>query len=52
MLTYADVSGVVEQRTWASVFGQCSVRSAVDPHERYAHEPDPNNDYNETGIIN
>ena len=50
LASWAVSSGVIQQRTWASVFGQCSVGSALDPHAAFVNESDPNNDFDEDAV--
>jgi hypothetical protein len=50
LASWAVSSGVLEQRTWASVFGLCSVSSPVAPHPAFANQSDPNNDHNEQAV--
>jgi len=51
LASWSVSSGVVQQRTWASVFGQCSVASALEPHAAFTNETDPNNDYDEDAVF-
>ena len=50
LASWAVSSGVIQQRTWASVFGQCSVGSALEPHSAFVNESDPNNDFDEDAV--
>ena len=43
-------SGVLQERTWASVFGQRSKASALEAHPLYVNESDPNNDGSEEAV--
>ena len=51
LASWAVRAGVLQQRTWASVFGQCSVGSAVEAHPAYVNESDPNNDLDESAVF-
>lgn len=51
LASWAVSSGVLEQRTWASVFGMCSVSSPVEAHPDSANHSDPNNDHDEQSVF-
>ena len=50
LASWAVSSAVLEQRTWASVFGQRAAPSALEPHPSYANESDPNDDSDEQAV--
>lgn len=51
LTSWAVSSGVLEQRTWASVFGMCSVSSAIEAHPDSFNLSDPNNDHDERAVF-
>ena len=50
MADWIVLYGMMPQRTWAGVFGQCPVGSSITPHPSESSVPDPNDDSNMTAV--